>query len=71
MKPEELRKMKCAKCNGTDPDCDGSEPLILNSRCHMGDGVTASYIKKTHQLVLRCASCGKHVVTIEFSPLPN
>ncbi len=64
--PEDLREAKCANCGGKDPNCDGSTPIILNSICHTREGVRVSYVKKTHSLVLECATCSKHIVSISL-----
>jgi hypothetical protein len=66
--PEDLREAKCAECGGTDPNCDGSVPIILNSICHERQGVRVGYVKSIHSLVLDCAVCKKHIVTISLAP---
>ena len=62
--PDELREAKCSACGGTDPQCDGSEPLVINSRCHTRQGVQVGYVKNIHSLVLECATCREHIITI-------
>ena len=64
--PDDLREAKCAECGGDDPSCDGSTPIILNSICHARQGVRVGYVKKIHSLVLECATCSKHIVTISL-----
>jgi len=66
--PEDLRKAKCAKCNDLDPNCDQSSPLVLGSVCHTGEGTNVMYVKKDHALVIECATCHKHIVTIDLEP---
>lgn len=65
--PEELRKMKCAKCGDNDPNCEG---LVLVAKCHPQAGAKPVYEKSRHRLRLSCAVCDKLIIYIEF-PNPN
>lgn len=55
----ELDPMKC----GT-PGCDCPGPLILNSRCHRGRPIEASYDWTTGLLTMRCAKCAAHICSV-------